>query len=76
MTEYNFMKEKCDKCHKVQFCIETYGKNGKPVYLCEMCFGWNTKFNAWVKDEVREILIKCGMEDIENDCEIYPTNSN
>ena len=59
-SEYTFEKRTCDKCHKVNFCIEVF-----PTWYCEICFGW-TKESAEIKDKVRDMMIQCGLEDLEN----------
>jgi len=63
MTDYNFLKDYCSKCHKLQECVEIYDKKGRCQSLCESCIGWTTLIDANSKDEVREIF--AGIEDIE-----------
>jgi len=60
MTEYTFEHEVCSKCKRKQYCI-LLGK----AFFCENCFAW-TKEYAHVKDEIRKMMIECGIEhDIE-----------
>ena len=66
MTEYNFEKGICDKCKKIHFCIQTYDTKKKEfVFLCDDCFSWSVNYHADVKDEIRKLMIECGIEDLE-----------
>jgi len=61
MTEYQFEKTFCKICGKANFCIiwemDPY---------CNDCFNWIAKIHATTKDEVRQIMYNCGIEDLEN----------
>jgi len=63
MTEYNFLKDTCKKCHKVRLCIEIYDKKGNCYSLCETCLSWTTLVDAKTKDNVIEIF--AGIEDLD-----------
>ena len=64
MSEYNFLKDYCARCHKFNACVEIYDKKGKCQSLCELCLGWNTLINAETKDEIRYMMY--GIEDLDN----------
>jgi len=66
MTDYNFLKDYCSRCHKIQYCVEIYDKKGNCQSLCETCLGWSTLIRAQMKDDLRDIMINCGLQDIEN----------
>jgi len=66
--EYNFEIQKCSKCHKVEPCIEKITNSHRAgivhSWYCKFCYGW-TKTDAKIKDEVYQIMVQCGIEDIE-----------
>ena len=58
-----FEKQQCSKCFKVNFCILHYTKNQGDWY-CNNCYSWVLE-DADHKDKVLEIMINCGIEDLE-----------
>jgi len=61
MTEYTFIHDFCSKCRNPNFCIVWI--DGK---YCNDCFNWKTNIHANTKDEVKLLMIDCGIEDLEN----------
>ena len=63
-----FEKQFCEKCNTLCFCVDTTSLNTihkvKQKWLCEFCLGF-VPMSAKKKDEVRQIMIECGIEDIE-----------
>lgn len=59
MTEYDFQRVQCDKCNKIRFCVQT-----KLRWLCQTCHQWSVEY-AGTKDRVNQIMIDCGIEDLE-----------
>ena len=63
MTEYNVQREICEKCNKINFCIQIYDHKEKDlIFLCDNCFSWAINYHADIKDEIRKMMIECGIE--------------
>ena len=59
----SFEKQECCKCYRGCFCV-LYYSNNKGFWYCDECYSWVIE-DANHKDEVRKIMIQCGIEDIE-----------
>lgn len=68
MTDQTYERQFCGNCKKICYCVETSSLNTdkkiKHAWLCEFCLGF-IYLDAKKKDEMRAILIECGIEDIE-----------
>jgi len=64
-----FEKQQCEKCKGVCFCILHYtttrARGHVGNWYCENCYSWLLE-DANHKDQVRQIMINCGIEDLEN----------
>ena len=66
----SFERQFCEKCNKLSFCVDTsslehtFTKQPKQKWLCDYCFSWLIG-NAEKKDEIRQIMIECGIEDLD-----------
>ena len=63
----SFEKQICSKCGIFRFCYEHIVENYNGLnhqWFCEPCYSWIIE-NCNHKDEVRQIMIECGIEDIE-----------
>jgi len=58
---YQFENRLCRDCKEQNYCILI-----EKEWFCEKCLGWSIKYTAKIKDDVRKLLIQCGLEDIEN----------
>jgi len=64
----SFEKQFCEKCNKLLYCVDTKSletyRQVKQKWLCENCLGY--VMMSWrKKDEIRAIMIKCGIEDLD-----------
>ena len=64
MNEMTFERQICTKCKKINYCVQIE-QNYKLVWLCDDCFSWSINYMASKKDEIRKIMITCGIEDLE-----------
>jgi len=55
--QYQFENQKCRDCKSIQYCILI-----EKDWFCEKCLGWSTKYTAKLKDDIKEMLIQCGIE--------------
>jgi len=60
----SFEKQICKKCGLVRFCYYHLNPKKENQWLCEPCYSWVIEQDTH-KDEVRAIMIQCGIEDIE-----------
>jgi len=64
----SFERQFCEKCGKINYCVDVTSLNTprkiKQKWLCEFCFGF-VYYDAHKKDQIRKIMIECGIEDIE-----------
>ena len=65
MTEYNVEKQVCEKCKKINFCIQIEDKKKGLIWLCDNDFSWSINYQAEVKDKIRAIMIEQGIEDLD-----------
>jgi len=64
----SFEKQFCEKCGRLAYCVDTRSIGHHKIkqnWLCEYCFGW-VNHNAQQKDEIRAIMVQCGIEDLES----------
>ena len=65
-----FERQKCKRCGRLCFCVDLRSldirKENKPypIWICEYDLGF-VLLPAHNKDDVRKIMIECGIEDIE-----------
>ena len=59
-----FEKQQCEQCKKVSFCVLHYKPGMEGFWYCEKCYSWVIE-DADHKDKVLEIMINCGIEDLE-----------
>jgi ribosomal protein S27E len=55
-----FEKQICEQCGKLVVCYH----HQAVVWLCDTCYAWVIEHSIH-KDKVREIMIQCGLEDLE-----------
>ncbi len=63
----SFEKQICKKCGILRFCYDHIVENYlgfNHAWLCESCYAWVLE-NSNHKDEVRQIMIECGIEDLD-----------
>jgi len=59
----SFEKQECFKCKKFVMCYLRIDK-GIGFWFCDPCYSWVIE-EAGTKDQVRAIMIECGIEDLE-----------
>jgi len=65
-----FERQKCRKCKRICFCVDIRSLDIRkqndpyPTWVCEYDLGW-VLAPANSKDKIRQIMIDCGIEDIE-----------
>jgi len=64
----SFENQMCDYCRKICYCVDVRSLDFKPKnnknFACEFCLGFQVG-SASLKDKITEIMINCGIENIE-----------